>query len=152
MKVLFLTAAIVITRGVCSQICPLYSQKPPVTELSEPEPCKRSLRGCYSVYIDGESVNAEPVLKIESQFVPAEEAGSRITLFPNPALSFFEMRFDPPAKIDRVRIVDLSGKLMYESALPEEAKRIDVSGFHTGTYLVQVGTKEKTAVVQLIIQ
>ncbi|MCX6244864.1 MAG: T9SS type A sorting domain-containing protein [Bacteroidetes bacterium] len=67
---------------------------------------------------------------------------SRIVIFPNPAHGLITLSVSGAEKNLRVRITDLSGRLLYDESmdnLPAEfTKQIDISGFAKGVYMISV--------------
>ncbi|TVR42222.1 MAG: T9SS C-terminal target domain-containing protein [Bacteroidia bacterium] len=83
-------------------------------------------------------------LIIDEMFGPDDlsvvESGEvSLTLFPNPARTMLNMRSNED--ITNVRIVDILGQVVYSQSISGATHHeIDVSGFRTGIYMVQVTT------------
>ena len=76
-----------------------------------------------------------------------------LEVFPNPAGSRFTVS-SANARIHEIRMLDVAGRLVYEATLDDHLYNIDVSGFQSGIYMIQVFTREgaETLRVQVMRQ
>ncbi len=63
-------------------------------------------------------------------------------LYPNPAQDFIKLSFDQQLPIS-IRIMDLTGKIVYSSENANGSNRIDISSFESGTYLLHAIQSDK---------
>ncbi|TCP28123.1 putative secreted protein (Por secretion system target) [Tenacibaculum skagerrakense] len=82
-----------------------------------------------------------------------KEELSQFTIYPNPTQGV--LNFDTAIDIDRVVVYDLHGrKLIYKLSKQEnqEIKNIDISGFSSGIYLVELRKENLKAVRKIILE
>ena len=108
---------------------------------------------------NGIGVLAEQGVENPAFFVhgAGNETGFRVdadlSLYPNPASEMIRI-LSARARIERVSIVNLSGRLVYESpdCLDRSEFRYDVSGLASGLYFARVKTNQGVAVLKFVIR
>ncbi|HBC79067.1 MAG TPA: hypothetical protein DCZ51_10595 [Bacteroidales bacterium] len=76
-----------------------------------------------------------------------------VKMYPNPAKESVNIRIDDPAlRFSFIRIVSLTGKVMYENKIEPEIKdfRIPIT-FRQGIYIVQMGAGDLTMFTQKLV-
>ncbi|MBW6479503.1 MAG: carboxypeptidase regulatory-like domain-containing protein [Bacteroidales bacterium] len=73
-----------------------------------------------------------------------------ISMFPNPSTDMVNLR--STSAMQEVRVVDISGRMVYTQAIDADQHQINVRQFESGIYFVQVLTAEGTFVGKLQIQ
>jgi hypothetical protein len=61
----------------------------------------------------------------------------QVRIFPNPASNTVSI-FSPLENIMSIKLMDLSGKLLYAGTLTPGVQKLDLSRFASGTYLVEL--------------
>lgn len=76
---------------------------------------------------------------------------TRVLVFPNPATETFELRLPPGIASCRLRMMDLTGKVMIEEMdYFQGSGAIKMGSLPAGVYLVEVLTRGRTEVIKLI--
>lgn len=65
------------------------------------------------------------------------EAHSTISIFPNPAQQFIEIK-NIPVSANRIRIFQTDGKLIMQESTTETSKTIDISRLNPGLYIINI--------------
>ena len=79
-----------------------------------------------------------------------QEADLDIHIFPNPAYSVFNIQSSH--LIEKVKILDYAGKIVFEESQPKNDFIIDTQGFNKGTYIVIITCKQKDYIEKVIIK
>jgi uncharacterized repeat protein (TIGR01451 family) len=74
------------------------------------------------------------------------QADDEISIYPNPAADFF--RIDTDAKVSKVDIYDLSGRILQSSISVEN--QVDIKGLNEGTYIVKVYSERGVRVGKMV--
>jgi hypothetical protein len=92
---------------------------------------------------------------IEENHSPLSAQNYTLELFPNPAKTYFNIRFSQSADRSQIKIFDISGKeircLRLDVASAPSTLRVTLDGIKNGVYFVQVGNemvKEKLVVTK----
>jgi len=90
------------------------------------------------------------VVGIEDVDLAAEE----ILIYPNPVSRKLNITFSSKQNIDRIQLLDLNGKLVYESAggVSADGKhQIDVSPLSNGVYFLRIQDQENLITKKVIV-
>lgn len=89
------------------------------------------------------------VLSVGSSIYDYERLSQAIEVYPNPSSDFFNVHStDKEIEIKSITIRDLHGRLQYTRQ--ENTKRVDISPFSTGLYLLYIETDKGTVVKKVI--
>ncbi|MDD2634079.1 MAG: glycosyl hydrolase family 18 protein, partial [Bacteroidales bacterium] len=77
--------------------------------------------------------------------------GTSFSLYPNPASDIIFVRLKQ-GEINLIKIYDASGQIIYQKALQTNYTSIDISGFVSGVYVIEISTKEKVLTGTIIIK
>lgn len=99
----------------------------------------------------GSMQNQLRVLKYSptANIVNNEKLSSQIHIFPNPASEIVHINNIPENAT--LRIIDLTGKVMYEQKGLNSFESVNISGFTNGVYLVQIKNKGSISNKKLIV-
>ena len=75
---------------------------------------------------------------------------SSIKIIPNPTNDYFSIDLPNADKITSVKIIDILGKVHYNSFIKNKFDKIDISKFKKGLYFVLIGDNNYT--LKLLIQ
>lgn len=113
------------------------------------------------VYVAIQCVSQDIFMFMVDDIVVSKPAGNEtgfrvdadLSLYPNPASEMIRI-LSARARIERVSIVNLSGRLVYESpdGLDRSEFRYDVSGLASGLYFARVKTNQGVAVLKFVIR
>ncbi len=113
------------------------------------------------VYVAIQCVSQDIFMFMVDDIVVSKPAGNEtgfrvdadLSLYPNPASEMIRI-LSARARIERVSIVNLSGRLVYESpdCLDRSEFRYDVSGLASGLYFARVKTNQGVAVLKFVIR
>lgn len=113
------------------------------------------------VYVAIHCVSQDIFMFMVDDIVVSKPAGNEtgfrvdadLSLYPNPASEMIRI-LSARARIERVSIVNLSGRLVYESpdGLDRSEFRYDVSGLASGLYFARVKTNQGVAVLKFVIR
>ena len=78
-----------------------------------------------------------------------EESTFDFSVYPNPTSEFVNINNIPQNSI--LRIINLTGKVMYEQIVLDNFESVNVSGFTSGIYLIQIENNGRVANKKLII-
>ena len=84
-----------------------------------------------------QNAELEVVLQSDGTFV-FDLSEKEMTVFPNPANSFVYVKAED--LIWKVRMLDITGRLLYSSEPAKKSYKLNVSGFENGVYFIQVIT------------
>ncbi|MEP7265684.1 MAG: serine hydrolase [Bacteroidota bacterium] len=73
-----------------------------------------------------------------------------ITVFPNP--SNLDVTIESPAKFKSFSIIDVTGKVIYNSDVNDDHVKISVENYDDGIYFVRVTNEDHSAIQKLIVQ
>jgi hypothetical protein len=108
----------------------------------------QSINGDYYVSLNGEDrtrniINDVLLSTTVDDFSVISQSN---LLFPNPFNDYFEIRsVDSP---NRIQVLDLSGKVIYESTLNSDRKIFDASSLSSGQYLIKIIFTNKFVIVR----
>lgn len=74
----------------------------------------------------------------------------QVNLFPNPARNYFGIQ--STHQMQKLRILDLNGKLILDKQIQTNSTKVDVNNFSSGVYVVQVVLKDETRFIKFIKQ
>ncbi len=113
------------------------------------------------VYVAIQCVSQDIFMFMVDDIVVSKPAGNEtgfrvdadLSLYPNPASEMIRI-LSARARIERVSIVNLSGRLVYENpdGLDRSEFRYDVSGLASGLYFARVKTNQGVAVLKFVIR
>jgi len=116
--------------------------------------------GRHDVYLRFKSSGTSALFKLQSfRFISNEETGISkiksdklsVKLFPNPAQDTFSIQAG--FSFDKLTIINLEGKTVYEETLPQAQTEFTVSkALPKGFYIVAVENKTQKATVNLVIE
>ncbi|HDR88691.1 MAG TPA: T9SS type A sorting domain-containing protein [Bacteroidetes bacterium] len=96
-----------------------------------------SLTDLYNNYLEVEIVLGIGAPPQGPDFVPALDFVKNL-VYPNPSSSYIFFRHDPAISVREVRIYDLAGRLVKTAGENAIRSGMDVSGFKTGMYLIEL--------------
>jgi len=115
--------------------------------------------GAENVYVTGRSnglgnydyvtIKYVQTQGVEENHQPLSADRLSLEVYPNPAKTFFTLRL--PLSADRIKIYDVSGKLIKEVRSKRQEARISTEGIKNGIYFVKVGAeviKEKLVIAK----
>ena len=126
--------------------------------------------GCTDTYCDSLNVNSNGMLsgKSDGSFtlimgngdnntitagVSENNSELGISIYPNPANSFVNIKLNNSINGQtNLRIVDLSGKVVYNSTIENQTTNIDLSGLNKGIYMVIVNSDTQNYNSKLVIK
>lgn len=79
------------------------------------------------------------------------EVNNTIFVFPNPATEKLFIRSGKQA-IDKIQLIDLTGKIVYTRNLTGQTETIDLLGFNSGLYLVKVYTSDEVFTEKVFVE
>jgi hypothetical protein len=84
---------------------------------------------------------------------PGDYENHPVKLYPNPAREFINIRIDDSTlNLDFIRIVNLTGKVVFEDKLDPEIREFQIPiDFRQGIYIVQMGAGDLTMFAQKLI-
>ncbi|MAX79265.1 MAG: hypothetical protein CL843_03710 [Crocinitomicaceae bacterium] len=111
----------------------------------------------YNLALSGNVTNLEWEVR-HSYILPPDEdptsielyASTPLKLFPNPASDV--LYWNTTEKIKQIKIIDISGKIVFVSDATILQSHIDISDLTTGLYFIQLETSNKTYTEKLIKQ
>ena len=74
-----------------------------------------------------------------------------ITVYPNPAIDFINVKISDLERVNRFSIYDISGNLLSQQQILDKAFKIGFSQFSTGNYII-VFTKDDTKIKTIKVQ
>jgi Secretion system C-terminal sorting domain/FG-GAP repeat len=104
--------------------------------------------GNYAVIIDdGICIDTS----ICSIYIGIKEQDNNVSLFiyPNPTTGKITIECE---NMERVEVVDITGKLVYEQLVLNDVLDIDISGFSKGVYFVKVSTADGVGVERIVLE
>ncbi len=82
-------------------------------------------------------------------YSPLDEV--EISIYPNPAEQFFFVRIEGlKTEVAMIKLYDAVGKMVVQSSIKNEIKKIDMTRFSSGTYLLQIVSTKGLTVKQII--
>ena len=72
----------------------------------------------------------------------ANRLENSVTLFPNPAREYVDIRVDGDLNVSMMEVYDVYGKLINTINVTDNMTRINISGLANGMYFVRVTTEE----------
>lgn len=107
----------------------------------------------YSVSLDGfitvqgDVVVTDQNVTVDVAMIPGTVSvlsipSTSVSLFPNPASSVVTVSMD--TEIEKIKLIDATGKIVHQQQLGVKSMQIDISGFPTGLYLVLLTTQNET--------
>jgi len=88
------------------------------------------------------------ILNREEQGVKLLEKGLKV--YPNPNSGVFNI--DSKLQLDKIRIMDLSGRLMHELYITSQHELLNLSGFERGVYLIEFQSGNLTAYERIFVK
>ena len=73
-------------------------------------------------------------------------------LYPNPATSILNIEFDSEAENNAVKILDLTGNIVYQGSTFLSKLSLDITAYSTGIYFVQVSNQYKSSTSKITIR
>jgi len=126
--------------------------------------CVRLTRGRYTYSIAAEGYNdyqsgitlehdrsLEIVLEASSSSLE-DDLRHGVTIFPNPADQVLRIRNDTHHRYLQMKILDLTGKVVYEGFLRTTITEIDLANYSEGFYLIQIGNRQDRLTRKIILQ
>jgi hypothetical protein len=105
--------------------------------------------------IKQEEMNSNTLNKIKEQNMNMESTvNEEITLMPNPTKGIFEVVLNNEnSKIHSVSVFNMQGKLIREisAAHSSHSVKIDIEGFYSGVYLVNIKTPEREYIKKIVL-
>jgi extracellular elastinolytic metalloproteinase len=98
------------------------------------------------------TVPQECIVALSTQDVKAED--QKFIVFPNPTYDeFFVGNIDKSSKEVKIRMFDMSGKLVFSDSRESASKKaVSTRGFQKGVYMVHIQQGDKTQVEKLIVK
>jgi hypothetical protein len=90
-------------------------------------------------------LNLQKITNVEEV---ASVANPSFTVYPNPTTGHIQILVEPSTIVEKIQIYDISGRLVYQSTLPEN-KPIRIS--QPGTYLVQIYTSTSVTTQKVVV-
>ncbi len=81
----------------------------------------------------------------------SETQNNAISIYPNPTNGIINLEF-ADNKIQTLKILDITGKMIFEKATINKKETIDLSGFGNGVYFIKIQTDKEIFSQKLIIQ
>ncbi|MBO6027298.1 MAG: leucine-rich repeat domain-containing protein [Bacteroidales bacterium] len=88
------------------------------------------------------------VAKVKSNIGVAENLAASIRIYPNPSLG---LTIIEAVDIKHVKITDLSGRCVFETAADGDEFEIDLSGYDAGVYLIRIETAKGVATKRVVV-
>jgi hypothetical protein len=90
--------------------------------------------------------------RVMGSISPEENASLTFTLYPNPALDNFKIKFDKSCRDINLEITDIAGKIIYKKYFPGNVEDLSISQhFAKGTYFLKISGTGATGCRKLII-
>ena len=97
----------------------------------------------------GQQILVSSVIGVDSKLsINAESTTSGITIFPNPTTGIATISLQDNAIIDKIEIVDILGKIVFEES--ENSSQIDLNKFSSGTYIFKIYSGENIILKKII--
>ncbi|MCT4638907.1 MAG: S8 family serine peptidase [Bacteroidales bacterium] len=100
----------------------------------------------------------EPVLEIQTEKnekpeIDSESKYDDLVIYPNPTNGIFNIQINSNKKVNRIDIIDISGRLIYNTKNTDSNNiKIDLSGFNKGIYFVKVHINNNTITKQITVK
>lgn len=100
---------------------------------------------------NGEVVVDDAVVNEHVTLTPlsVNDLDSNISIYPNPSSGVFNIKVDNTYKL---KIMDITGKVIYNEQLNNSVNNIDISNNEPGTYIINLSTKDKSINYKVIIE
>ena len=100
---------------------------------------------------NGEVVVDDAVVNEHVTLTPLSinDLDSNISIYPNPSSGVFNIKVDNTYKL---KIMDITGKVIYNEQLNNSVNNIDISNNEPGTYIINLSTKDKSINYKVIIE
>jgi hypothetical protein len=102
-----------------------------------------------SLTVSGVSFFAKSVAVISDINTPLES--KNIKVYPNPATNQLNVTFANPVKRTRLKVTDMSGRIIIESFVEENVTTIPLTDFENGMYLLQVQDDLQQSIIRFVI-
>lgn len=76
---------------------------------------------------------------------------SDVRVFPNPSTGQFTVAFDTDAQIERLNVMNLLGKVVFSTQMPQTSNNIDLSAVPAGIYFVEATSGNQRVAKRLVI-
>lgn len=83
-------------------------------------------------------------------YVNIENDESLFSVAPNPVTDFFQVINSGISGISSLKLLDLSGRILYEAELTSEEYFVDMSGFEDGTYILILSSGDHNTVLKIV--
>ena len=95
-------------------------------------------------------IYGDPVVILNKEELDVNLLEKGLKVYPNPNSGVFNI--DSRLKLDKIRIMDLSGRLMHELFTPSQHEVLNLSGFDKGVYLIEFQSGNLTAYERVFVQ
>ena len=95
-------------------------------------------------------IYGDPVVILNKEELDVNLLEKGLKVYPNPNSGVFNI--DSRLKLDKIRIMDLSGRLMHELFTPSQHEVLNLSGFEKGVYLIELQSGNLTAYERIFIE
>ena len=79
-------------------------------------------------------------------------SGLKFMVYPNPNRGIFTLEIEGIAEIEGIRVLNILGQEIYQSAIINPQSQIDISGYPSGIYNLLIITRERVENVRIIIK
>ena len=79
-------------------------------------------------------------------------SGLKFKVYPNPNRGIFTLEIEGIAEIEGIRVLNILGQEIYQSAIINPQSQIDISGYPSGIYNLLIITRERVENVRIIIK
>ena len=90
------------------------------------------------------TVNVSKCLSLQDKF-----SDNKILIYPNPNKGIFTVELTQATEL---RIVDITGQLIYKAKLPNGKTELNLSNYSSGLYFVELGNKTTGKTVKLVLE
>jgi len=95
-------------------------------------------------------IYGDPVVILNKEALDVNLLEKGLKVYPNPNSGAFNI--DSRLELDKIRIMDLSGRLMHELFTPSQHEVLNLSGFEKGVYLIEFKSGNLTAYERIFIE
>jgi hypothetical protein len=89
-------------------------------------------------------------LAVSNSLIPGKD--EMVSIFPNPAREYFNVKINTPDKSSDFRIFNIYGALIDAGKWTQEENRYNCAGFKPGIYIIEVKINERTANYKLVVE
>ena len=98
----------------------------------------------------------KPLILNDCSAIPENGKTKQVFFYPNPANDFVNLSFNKSYPQISLMISDIKGSIIFEetvlNAIPGMVKKIDVSAFEKGVYLLKLQSNDQVSIEKLIVQ